>query len=103
MGFAPGCDVARPDAPPPETKALILAALHRKTLEESPPSQEDHTRGPAPRSEPEDDGMFFLLYPLVFFVGLTALAIPVIIHLLNRRRYDVVDWGAMQFLQISET
>jgi hypothetical protein len=35
-------------------------------------------------------------------LGLGALAIPVIIHLLNRRRYDVVDWGAMQFLQISE-
>jgi hypothetical protein len=36
-------------------------------------------------------------------VGLAALAIPIIIHLLNRRRFDVVDWGAMQFLQISET
>jgi hypothetical protein len=31
------------------------------------------------------------------------LAIPPIIHLLNRRRYEVVDWGAMRFLQISET
>src|SRR5438477_1452033 len=36
-------------------------------------------------------------------VGLVALIIPPIIHLLNRRRYDVVDWGAMQFLQVSET
>ncbi|MCI0457077.1 MAG: VWA domain-containing protein [Gemmataceae bacterium] len=35
--------------------------------------------------------------------GLAALIIPPLIHLLNRRRYDVVDWGAMQFLQISET
>jgi hypothetical protein len=35
--------------------------------------------------------------------GLAAVSIPPIIHLLNRRRYDVVDWGAMQFLQISET
>jgi hypothetical protein len=35
-------------------------------------------------------------------LGLATLAIPIIIHLLNRRRYDVVDWGAMQFLQISE-
>src|ERR1044071_8137599 len=34
--------------------------------------------------------------------GLVALAIPPIIHLLNRRRYDIVDWGAMQFLEISE-
>src|SRR5881227_2937811 len=36
-------------------------------------------------------------------VGLVALIIPPLIHLLNRRRFDVVDWGAMQFLQISET
>lgn len=35
-------------------------------------------------------------------LGLVVLAIPPIIHLLNRRRYDVVDWGAMQFLKISE-
>src|SRR3954466_10679430 len=35
-------------------------------------------------------------------LGLAVLAIPPIIHLLNRRRYDVVDWGAMQFLQSSE-
>src|SRR6516162_3950929 len=35
-------------------------------------------------------------------LGLAVVAIPPIIHLLNRRRYDVVDWGAMQFLQISE-
>jgi hypothetical protein len=39
--------------------------------------------------------------PYMLF-GLAALAIPIIIHLLNRRRYDVVDWGAMQFLQVSE-
>src|SRR5947208_9785639 len=35
-------------------------------------------------------------------LGLFVVAIPPIIYLLNRRRYDVVDWGAMQFLQISE-
>jgi len=28
-----------------------------------------------------------------------AASIPVLIHLLNRRRYRVVDWGAMRFLQ----
>ncbi len=38
----------------------------------------------------------------MLLVGLVALAIPPIIHLLNRRRFDVVDWGAMQFLQVSE-
>jgi hypothetical protein len=34
--------------------------------------------------------------------GLSAVLVPPLIHLLNRRRYEVVDWGAMQFLQISE-
>src|SRR5690242_717808 len=36
-------------------------------------------------------------------VGLGAVAIPVFIHLLNRRRYEIVNWGAMHFLQISAT
>lgn len=31
--------------------------------------------------------------------GLIAAAGPIIIHLLNRRRYRVVDWGAMDFLR----
>ena len=34
--------------------------------------------------------------------GLAVLAIPPLIHLLNRRRFDTVDWGAMQFLQVSD-
>ncbi|HEX8203657.1 MAG TPA: BatA domain-containing protein, partial [Isosphaeraceae bacterium] len=33
-------------------------------------------------------------------LGLLGMAIPVIIHLLNRRRAVVVDWGAMQFLEL---
>src|SRR4051812_15077132 len=36
-------------------------------------------------------------------LGLAAVLIPPLIHLLNRRRHDVVDWGAMQFLQLSQT
>src|SRR5262245_48394069 len=40
---------------------------------------------------------------LALLFGLAAVAIPVLIHLLHRRRYDVVDWGAMQFLEISRT
>jgi hypothetical protein len=43
----------------------------------------------------------FFLNPWML-LGLAAVVIPPLIHLLNRRRYDVVDWGAMQFLQISE-
>jgi hypothetical protein len=41
------------------------------------------------------------LQPVMLF-GLAALSIPIIIHLLNRRRYEVVDWGAMRFLQMSK-
>jgi hypothetical protein len=32
--------------------------------------------------------------------GLVAAALPVVIHLLNRRRGEVIDWGAMQFLEV---
>ncbi len=31
-------------------------------------------------------------------LGLIGLAIPVVIHLLSRRRVPTIDWGAMQFL-----
>src|SRR5215510_710070 len=47
--------------------------------------------------------MSFGLLNLLMLAGLAALAIPPLIHLLNRRRFDVVDWGAMQFLQVSQT
>jgi len=33
-------------------------------------------------------------------IGLAGAALPVIIHLLNRRRGEVIDWGAMQFLEL---
>ena len=35
--------------------------------------------------------------------GLVAVAIPIIIHLLNRQRATIVDWGAMRFLLESLT
>ncbi len=34
-------------------------------------------------------------------IGLAGMALPVIAHLLNRRHFDVVDWGAMQFLELN--
>ena len=34
----------------------------------------------------------------IMLFGLAAVAIPIIIHILNRRRARVVDWAAMQFL-----
>ena len=33
--------------------------------------------------------------------GLAATALPFIAHLLSRRRWDHVEWGAMQFLDLS--
>lgn len=38
--------------------------------------------------------------PLLLF-GLAAAAIPPIVQVIRRRRYDVVDWGAMQFLRLT--
>jgi hypothetical protein len=46
--------------------------------------------------------MFSSFFNPWMLLGLSAMIIPPIIHLLNRRRYDVVDWGAMQFLQLSQ-
>lgn len=34
--------------------------------------------------------------------GLAAALVPLVIHLWNRRRDDMVDWGAMQFLDLGE-
>lgn len=36
-------------------------------------------------------------------LGLAAVAIPIIIHLLNRSKPKLIDWGAMQFLLASIT
>src|SRR5437588_9007365 len=47
--------------------------------------------------------MGFGFLNILMLVGLAAVVIPPLIHLLSKRRYEVVDWGAMQFLQISET
>ncbi|MCL2701140.1 MAG: BatA domain-containing protein [Phycisphaerae bacterium] len=43
--------------------------------------------------------MTFLNWAILF--GLSAIAIPVLIHLMNRRRAKVVEWGAMRFLLAS--
>src|SRR4051794_33818038 len=47
--------------------------------------------------------MTFGLVNVWMLLGLCGLAVPPLIHLLNRRRYQVVDWGAMQFLEVSQT
>src|SRR5436190_14388639 len=33
-----------------------------------------------------------------FWAGLAAVSIPIIIHILNRRRFKTVTWAAMEFL-----
>src|ERR1043166_865393 len=47
--------------------------------------------------------MNFRIENLWVLFGLLALAVPVILHLLRRRRFDVLDWGAMQFLPDHDT
>ncbi|MSQ93381.1 MAG: VWA domain-containing protein [Gemmataceae bacterium] len=42
--------------------------------------------------------MNFRLENLAILFGLFALAVPILLHLLQRHRFDVMDWGAMQFL-----
>jgi len=37
-----------------------------------------------------------------FLGGLSLVGIPIIIHLLQRRRFRVVRWGAMEFLRLSQ-
>src|SRR3954469_7405919 len=36
--------------------------------------------------------------PAFFLAGLALASIPIIIHILNRRRYRIVNWAAMDFL-----
>jgi hypothetical protein len=38
------------------------------------------------------------VHPLIFWSGLAAVSVPVIIHLLNRRRFRTRRWAAMKFL-----
>lgn len=37
-----------------------------------------------------------------FLGGLSLVSVPIIIHLLQRRRFQVVRWGAMEFLRLSQ-
>src|ERR1051325_2675471 len=37
----------------------------------------------------------------IMLAGLAAISVPIIIHLLNRRRFQKVVWAAMRFIQAS--
>src|SRR5215210_2154006 len=39
----------------------------------------------------------FVTWPF-FWAGLAAVSIPILIHILNRQRFKVVTWAAMEFL-----
>ncbi len=43
-------------------------------------------------------GIFSFLNPFMPWLGVAAIASPVIIHLLNKRRYKIINWAAMDFL-----
>ena len=36
--------------------------------------------------------------PMIFWIGLGTVSVPIIIHLLNRRRFRIRQWAAMKFL-----
>ena len=36
--------------------------------------------------------------PAFFVAGLLLVSIPIVIHILNRRRFKTVTWAAMEFL-----
>ena len=40
----------------------------------------------------------WLVNPWLFLAGSLLVAVPIIIHLLNRRKFKIVDWAAMEFL-----
>ncbi|QDT25836.1 BatA domain-containing protein [Gimesia panareensis] len=42
---------------------------------------------------------FDFLNPMML-LGLLGLSLPILVHLLSRKKYDVVQWGAMQFLEL---
>jgi len=45
--------------------------------------------------------MFNFINPLMI-IGLLGISLPILAHLLSKRKYDVVDWGAMQFLELGQ-
>jgi hypothetical protein len=40
----------------------------------------------------------FLVNPAIFLAGAALISVPILIHLLNRRKFKIVDWAAMDFL-----
>jgi hypothetical protein len=45
---------------------------------------------------------FFGFWTTTLTAGAAAVSVPIIIHLLNRRRYKIVTWAAMRFLMAAQ-
>lgn len=43
-----------------------------------------------------------VLHPTLLAAGLAAIGVPILIHLLLRRRYRHVQWAAMRFVQVAQ-
>jgi hypothetical protein len=43
-----------------------------------------------------------MVNPWLFVAGAAAIAVPILIHLLNKRKFKVIDWAAMDFLLDAE-
>ena len=43
----------------------------------------------------------YFTHPAFLLAGLAAAAVPIVIHLLNRRRYKTIPWAAMEFLRLA--
>lgn len=46
--------------------------------------------------------MSFGVVNLAMLAGLLGVSLPVLAHLLSKKKYDRVEWGAMQFLELSQ-
>jgi len=44
--------------------------------------------------------MSFAFFNPWMLIGLAGIGLPLLVHLLSRKKYDVVEWGAMQFLEL---
>jgi hypothetical protein len=40
----------------------------------------------------------WMVNPWLFLAGAAAISLPILIHLLNKRKFKIVDWAAMDFL-----
>jgi hypothetical protein len=45
-------------------------------------------------------GMSFAFFNPWMLAGLAGIGLPLLVHLLSRKKYDIVSWGAMQFLEL---